>query len=148
MAWRLNQMVTRGVIDNRQKGKVLGTLWLIGQESAIRLELDGNCDDDLAGCLVEFVNHKPQPDHSIGRFRDQVGAAGTITASRKVRTLPLDVRVEDLNREIIEQLGWSNSLYLEWFSKFNGRVVVEFVDPEVRVSEPAWSFTADGRRGH
>src|SRR5260221_12770188 len=45
MAWRLNQMVTRGVIDNRQKGKVLGTLWLIGQESAIRLELDGNCDE-------------------------------------------------------------------------------------------------------
>jgi hypothetical protein len=143
MAWRLNQMVTRGVIDNRQKGKVLGTLWLIGQESAIRLELDGNCADDLAGCLVEFVNHEPRPDHSIGRFRDQVGAAGTITASRKVRTLPPDVRVEELNREMIEQLGWSNSLYLEWFSKFNGRVVVELVDPEVRVSEPAWSFTAD-----
>jgi hypothetical protein len=113
MAWRLNQMVTRGVIDNRQKGKVLGTLWLIGQESAIRLELDGNCADDLAGCLVEFVNHEPRPDHSIGRFRDQVGAAGTITASRKVRTLPPDVRVEELNREMIEQLGWSNSLYLE-----------------------------------
>src|SRR5260370_31361766 len=143
MAWRLNQMVTRGVIDNRQKGKVLGTLWLIGQESAIGLELDGNCDDDLAGCLVEFINHKPRPDHSIGGFRDQVGAAGTITASRKVRTLPPDVRVEELNREMIEQLGWSNSLYLEWFIKFNGRVVVELVDPEVRVSEPAWSFTAD-----
>jgi hypothetical protein len=58
--------------------------------------------------------------------------------------LPPDVRVEELNREMIEQLGWSNSLYLEWFSKFNGRVVVELVDPEVRVSEPAWSFTADG----
>jgi hypothetical protein len=143
MAWRLNEAVTRGVIDNRQKGKVIGTLWLIGQESAIRLELDGNCDDDLAGCLVEFVNHKLRPDHSIGRFRDQVGAAGTITASRKVRTLPPDVRVEELNREMIEQFGWSNSLYLEWFSKFNGRVVVELVDPEVRVSEPAWSFTAD-----
>jgi hypothetical protein len=143
MAWRLNEMVTRGVIDNRQKGKVVGTLWLVGQESAIRLELDGNCDDDLAGCLVEFVNHKPRPDHSIGRLRDQVGAAGTITASRKVRTLPPDVRVEELNREMIEQFGWSNSLYLEWFSKFNGRVVVELVDPEVRVSEPAWSFTAD-----
>src|SRR5260370_2235742 len=143
MAWRLNQMVTRGVIDNRQKGKVIGTLWLIGQESAIGLELDGNCDDDLAGCLVEFINHKPRPDHSIGGFRDQVGAAGTITAARKVRTLPPNVRVEELNREMIEQLGWSTSLYLEWFSKFNGRVVVELVDPEVRVSQPAWSFTAD-----
>jgi hypothetical protein len=143
MAWRLNEMVTRGVIDNRQKGKVTGTLWLDGQEAAIRLELDGDCDDDLAGCLLEFVNHNPRPDHSVGRFRDQVGAAGTITASRKVRTLPSDVRVEELNREMIEQLGWSNSLYLEWFSKFNGRVVVELVDPEVRVSEPAWSFTAE-----
>lgn len=143
MAWRLNEMVTRGVIDNRQKGKIVGMLWLIGQDSAIRLELDGNCDDDLAGCLVEFVNHKPRPDPSIGRFRDQLGAAGTITASRKVRTLPPDVRVEELHRQMIEQFGWSNSLYLEWFSKFNRRVVVELVDPEVRVSEPAWSFTAD-----
>src|SRR5258707_14164420 len=98
MAWRLNQMVTRGVIDNRQKGKVLGTLWLIGQESAIRLELDGNCDDDLAGCLVEFINHKPRPDHSIGGFRYQVGAAGTIRSSRKVRTWPRGVRGGGLNR--------------------------------------------------
>jgi len=24
MAWRLNEVVTRGVIDNRQKGKVTG----------------------------------------------------------------------------------------------------------------------------
>jgi len=143
MAWRLNEMVTRGVIHNRQKGKVTGTLWLDGQGTAIRLELDGDCDDDLAGCLLEFVNRNPRPDPSIGRFRDQVGAAGTITASRKVRTVPPDVRVEELNREMIEQLGWSNSLYLEWFSRFNGRVVVELVDPEVRVSEPAWSFTAD-----
>ena len=143
MAWRLNEMVTRGVIDNRQKGKVIGTLWLDGQEAAIRLELDGDCDDDLAGCLLEFVNRNPRPDPSIGQFRDQVGAAGTITASRKVRTLPPDVRVEELNGEMIEQFGWSNSLYLEWFSKFNGRAVVELVDPEVRVSEPAWSFTAE-----
>jgi hypothetical protein len=146
MAWRLNEVVTRGMIDNRQKGKVTGTLWLIEQESAIRLELDGNCDDDLAGCLVEFVNHKPRPDPSIARLRDQVGAAGTITASRKVRTLPADVRVEELNREMIERLGWSNSLYLEWFSNFNGRVVVELVDLEIRVSEPAWSFNADEKR--
>jgi hypothetical protein len=146
MAWRLNEVVTRGMIDNRQKGKVTGTLWLIGQEPAIRLELDGNCDDDLAGCLVEFVNHKPRPDPSIARLRDQVGAAGTITASRKVRTLPADVRVEELNREMIERLGWSNSLYLEWFSNFNGRVVVELVDLEIRVSEPAWSFNADEKR--
>ena len=113
MAWRVNEMVARGVLDNRQKGKVTGTLWLIGQESRIRLELDGNCHDDLAGCLVGFVNHKPRPDPSIGRFRDQIGAAGTITASRKVRTLPPDVRVEELNREMIEQCGWSNSLYLD-----------------------------------
>jgi hypothetical protein len=75
MAWRLNEMVTQGVIDNRQKGKVIGMLWLIGQESAVRLELDGNCAGDLAGCLVEFVNHNPRPDPSIGRFRDQVGTA-------------------------------------------------------------------------
>jgi hypothetical protein len=93
MAWRLDEMVARGVIDNREKGKITGALWLTGYESPIRLELDGNCDDDLAGCLVEFVNHKPWPDPSIGRFRGQSGAAGTITASRKVRALPPDVSI-------------------------------------------------------
>ena len=143
MAWRLNEMVARGVIDNREKGKVTGALWLTGREVPIRLELDGNCEDDLAGCLVEFTNRRTQPATSAGRFRDQVGATGTITASRKVRTLPPDVQLQDLTREMIERAGWSNSLYLEWFSQSNGRVVVELVDPQLRVSGPSWAFTEE-----
>jgi hypothetical protein len=143
MAWRLNQMVVRGVLDNREKGKVTGALWLTGHESPVRLELEGNCEDDLAGCLVEFNNRTPRPDPSIGKFCDQVGTVGNITASRKVRAIPPDVRVEELTREFVERAGWSNSLYLEWFSDINGRVVVELLDPEIRISEPVWAFTTD-----
>jgi hypothetical protein len=143
MAWRLNQMVVRGVLDNREKGKVTGALWLTGHESPVRLELEGNCEDDLAGSLVEFSNRTPRPDPSIGKFCDQVGTAGNITASRKVRAIPADVRVEELTREFVESAGWSNSLYLEWFSDINGRVVIELLDPEIRISEPVWAFTPE-----
>jgi hypothetical protein len=145
MAWRLNQMVVRGMLDNREKGRVTGAIWLAGHESPVRLELEGNCEDDLAGCLVEFTDHTPQVDPSIGKFCDQVGTAGNITASRKVRAIPPDVRVEEVTREFIERAGWSNSLYLEWFSNLNGRVVVELLDPEIRISEPAWAFTPEER---
>jgi hypothetical protein len=44
---------------------------------------------------------------------------------------------------MIERAGWSNSLYLEWFSQSNGRVVVELVEPELRVSVPSWAFTEE-----
>jgi hypothetical protein len=143
MAWRLNEMVARGVIDNREKGKVTGAIWLTGREVPIRLELDGNCEDDLAGCLVEFINRGTRPATSVGPFPDQVGATGTITASRKVRALSSDAQLEDLTREMIERAGWSNSLYLEWFSQSNGRVVVELVEPELRVSVPSWAFSEE-----
>ena len=143
MAWRLNRVVLRGVLDNRVKGKVTGAIWLTGHESPVRLDLEGTCDDDLAGCLVEFTNHNLKPGPSVGKFCDQVGTAGNITASRRLRAIPPDFPAENLTREVIERAGWSNSLYLEWFSDFNGRVVVELLDPEIRISEPAWVFTAE-----
>lgn len=37
----------------------------------------------------------------------------------------------------------ANSLYLEWYSKLNGRVVIESADYRLEISEPAWRFTAD-----
>jgi hypothetical protein len=136
MALRLNEMVTHGVIDNREKGKVIGACWFIGRDSPIRFELIGNCGSDLAGCLVEFINRKPQSAGFLGELPDQVGEAGIITASRMVRAIPADIPLQNLTREALDRWGWIYSLYLEWFSRSNGRVVVEIVDPELRISEP------------
>jgi hypothetical protein len=143
MALRLGDSVVCGVIDNREKGKGTGALWFAGQYSPVRLELIGNCDDDLAGCLLEFTNRDPQAVVSLRELETQFGEAGTITAAKKVRTIPQDTSLEDLTKENLERWGWSSSLYLEWFSRSNGRVVVEIVDPELRISVPGWEYTAD-----
>src|SRR5260221_3801618 len=143
MALRLNEMVVRGMIDNREKGKVSGELWLAGQGAPIGFELVGNCDRDLAGRLVEFTNRKPEPTARLRMLTDQVGEAGTITAARKVRVIPEDIRLDDLTQEHLKHLDWISLLYFEWFSRSDGRIVVEIVDPELRVSEPSWEFAAD-----
>jgi len=113
MALRLNEMVVRGMIDNREKGKVSGELWLAGQGAPIGFELVGNCDRDLAGRLVEFTNRKPEPTSWLRMLTDQVGEAGTITAARKVRVIPEDIRLEDLTQEHLKHLDWTSLLYLD-----------------------------------
>src|SRR5258708_27096357 len=142
MALRLNEMVVGGLIDNREKGKVSGKLWLAGQGAPIGFELVGECDRDVAGRLVEFTNRKPRPTASLRKLKDQVGEAGTITAARKVRVIPEALRLDDLTQEDLKHLDWTSLLYLEWFSRSDGRIVIKIVDPELRVSEPSWEFVA------
>ena len=36
MAWRIDEQVIRGEIDNRTPGKVRGQLWLVGRDEPIR----------------------------------------------------------------------------------------------------------------
>jgi len=35
----------------------------------------------------------------------------------------------------------ANSLYLEWFSEANGRVVIESADYDLKISAPEWRMT-------
>ena len=37
----------------------------------------------------------------------------------------------------------ANSLYLEWFSEANGRVVIESADYELTISAPEWRMTPE-----
>lgn len=121
-----------------------GRIWLLDKEQPIALELTGNCRRDLAGCLVTFVN--PQPVAAAAEFdqlaQTQTGTAGDMTASRKVRTF--DIPLEDA-LAIIRKGGspaehMANSLYIEWFSDANGRVVIESADYTIQVSEPFWTL--------
>ncbi len=59
MAFRIHENVVRGEIDNRQRGTVLGQIWLLGSAEPIALALSGNCGRDLAGCLLRFENTRP-----------------------------------------------------------------------------------------
>src|ERR1700736_1101072 len=150
MAIRIRQRLVRGEVDNREEGKVRGRVWLLDKEQPIALELTGNCRRDLAGCLVTFVN--PQPVAAAAEFdqlaQTQTRTAGDMTASRKVRTF--DIPLEDA-LAIIRKGGspaehMANSLYIEWFSDANGRVVIESADYTIQVSEPFWTLPPEAEQ--
>ncbi|MHA3771942.1 hypothetical protein ACXR0O_10440 [Verrucomicrobiota bacterium sgz303538] len=140
MAWRLQEHVIRGEIDNRIRGRLTGHIWLAGVEQPLVLDLEGNCSADLAGCFLTFENRAPVPLENQPPVARQRGRVGEITASRKVR-VP-DVPIEEFLR--LRKAGLpapehlANSLYIEWFSKLSGRVVIESTDFELHVSPPEW----------
>ena len=145
MAWRIHDNVIRGEIDNRERGIVRGRLWLAGQAEPVRLELKGNAAPDLAGCLLTFENPGEKlPLRADSRLAPlQRGSIGDLTASRKVRVMEMPV-AEAYDRKkkglpVPEHMA--NSLYLEWFSEFNGRVVIESADYKVTISPPAWRLS-------
>lgn len=145
MAWRIHDKVTHGEIDNRKKGCVEGRLWVTGNDEPIELRLKGNCWSDLAGCLLTFRNPEPDTSGSLSLDHAQEGVVGDMTASRKVR-VPTVTR-EELSRlisahePIPTQLG--NSIYLEWFSQSNGRVVLEAAHYQCELTPPEWTMTAE-----
>lgn len=147
MAFRIHQSVVRGEIDNRVKGAVHGRIWLEGRLEPLTLELRGNTHPDLAGCLLTFVNplarvRHPQIDLLASLQR---GDAGDVTAARKVRVSADLVDGTDVTRKSKEQstTPLANSLYLEWFSRTNGRVVIESADYELTISAPEWKLTPE-----
>ncbi len=144
MAWRIETMVLRGEIDNRTRGRVTGRLWLLGRAEPLVLDLAGDCHRDLAGRRLEFTNPRPEPAAGEDLAPHQHGRAGDITASRKVRVpdIPLAEIGEYYAARQPFPWHWGNSLYLEWFSDTNGRVVIEGADFELRiVGEPTWEMT-------
>lgn len=146
MAWRIDEAVVRGEIDNRTRGRVTGRIWFIGQTEPVELNLTGNGWRDLAGRRLEFTNPDPKPG-DLGRFAMvQKGTAGDITASRKVKVpdIPMDQIGEYYAARKPFPWHWGNSLYLEWFSETNGRVVIESAGFDLKiVGEPAWEMTLE-----
>lgn len=144
MAWRIDQQVVRGEIDNRVRGRVVGRIWFVGRTAPVELDFAGNAWRDLAGRKLEFVNPEPKPGDLQGLGSRQTGVIGDCTASRKVR-VP-DVSMDEL-AELYRQRKpfpwhWGNSLYLEWFATKNGRVVIESVGFQLTiVGDSAWEMT-------
>ena len=149
MAWRFDKMVIRGEIDNTVRGCVTGKLWLLGREQPMTLDLDGDALPDLAGCKLTFenVNPIPQPQYDEGLSMIQTGSVGDITASQKLKKLlvPEEVWMQAMKEKRFHEMPWvlSNSLYLEWFSNSNGRIVIQTTDYVLTVSERQWEPDAD-----
>jgi hypothetical protein len=147
MAFRIHDSVVRGEIDNRVKGMVRGKIWVEGRSEPVVLELEGNAWPDLAGCLLTFTNpQKRIPHQHLASLHPvQRGTIGDLTASRKVRVfdIPMPEAYLMCKRGEKPPEHMANSLYLEWFSEANGRVVIESTDYELTISAPEWRMTPE-----
>jgi len=148
MAWRIADNIVRGEIDNRLPGIIKGTLYVEGLKEPLILELEGNCDPDLAGRHLTFRNLMPQPGKDLdGLSRIQCGTAGTMSANRMVR-IP-SITPQELEICLKEHkpipTRWSESLYLEWFGA-NGRVLVEGAGFTCQLTAARWRLSEEAHR--
>ncbi|RYD30817.1 MAG: hypothetical protein EOP85_23410, partial [Verrucomicrobiaceae bacterium] len=146
MAWRIEEAVVHGEIDNTVPGRTTGRVWLTGREEPLILSLDGDCWRDLAGTRLQFENPAPQASADAESLDvDQSGIAGDMTASRKCRVPTVgEEEIHELyqgDREI--PFEWKNTLYLEWFSEINGRVVIEAASYILTISPHEWEMDED-----
>lgn len=146
VAWKIHDAVVRGEIDNTVEGKTSGRLWLVGRAEPLVLDLDGDCWRDLAGSRLSFRNPAPQSGPGPELAPLQRGLVGDMTASRKSK-VPRVAEHElaallDAGEEI--PFSWKNTLYLEWFSEAQGRVVIETCGFELELSERVWEMDEDG----
>ena len=145
MALRIDKAVARGWIDNRVRGRVTGEIHIIGMNSPIRLDLEGDCLPDMAGRLCEFTNPAPELNERLVINESQTGKTGDMTASRRCRVPD----ISPMEYYAMRKNGgdppshMSNVLYLEWFSERNGRVVVEVPDADINISFPQWKMTPE-----
>lgn len=146
MAWRIDEAVIRGEIDNTVEGRTTGRIWLVGRDEPVELSLVGDCWRDLAGTRLLFENPYPSAAADItGLLPQQNGIVGDMTASRKSKVSAVgDEEFQRLyqNKEAIP-FEWRNTLYLEWFSEGNGRVVIETADYQLEVSPHEWKMDED-----
>ncbi len=146
MAWRIDEAVVRGELDNRERGRVVGRIWFAGREDPMMLELSGDAWRDVAGRLLRFENPTPKPMDFEGIDFNQTGSVGDITASRKVKVpeIPMDQIGEYYAAKKPWPWHWGNALYLEWFSETNGRVVIESANYQLSVEgDAAWEMTEE-----
>lgn len=145
MAHRIDEAVERGEIDNTVEGKTTGRIWLAGNEQPLVLDLAGDCWRDLAGARLTFRNPAPKAPAVLPLAAEQRGVIGDMTASRKSKA----VLVSDQEAHALRTSGqeipfnWKNSLYLEWFSETDGRVLIESNGYELEISDPAWVMDED-----
>lgn len=146
MAWRIEDAVAHGEIDNTVAGRTTGRIWLAGRDEPLILSLDGDCWRDLAGTRLQFENPSPSlTEDSAELDVDQTGIVGDMTASRKNR-VPT-VSEQEFNELYQSQkeipFEWRNTLYLEWFSEINGRVVIETTSYILGISPHEWEMDED-----
>ncbi|MEJ5238897.1 MAG: hypothetical protein WHT82_11090 [Limisphaera sp.] len=147
MAFRIGDAVKRGFLDNREKGRVVGKLWLCGRARPLELDLKGNAHSDLAGRLVHFHSRRlAMPIAGLEDLPDvQRGHAGDLTARRQIEVpdVPLKTLLKWPDHADPPPTRTTFCLYLEWFTPEAGRMVAQVVDFKMRYTRPTWQPTGE-----
>jgi hypothetical protein len=146
MAWQIDEAVVRGEIDNTEEGRTRGRVWLLGRDEPLELSLTGDCWRDLAGTRLRFENPEPKAFGDLSELANrQSGLVGDMTASRRNKVASVDndeyERLQNIQEDI--PFEWRNTLYLEWFSEADGRVVIESSNFLLEVSDRHWQMDKD-----
>jgi hypothetical protein len=154
MAWRLQDLVVEGELDNTTRGVVEGWIQFSDRPDRVGLFLAGDCHPDLAGWRFKIVRLRDvppwaEPADSTPLASEQTGQAGDITADQTIRDsdcstdeLLARMRANEPAPHIMRK-----ALYLEWCSDSNGRVVIQDTRLGVeRLGERAFELTAEDLR--
>jgi hypothetical protein len=124
MAWRPNEYLIEGELDNTTPGKVTGWMRFAGMKEKVTFDLNGNFHRDIRGAKIRLKGDGRTDDPEAVGYMDgfatrQTGNAGDITAG-----LPPADYVSGYC-----YVEW----YVEWYGDDNGRVVVELDADQVEV---------------
>lgn len=120
MAWRPKNNLIEGELDNGTLGRVTGWMRFAGLDAPVLLDLGGDFHRDVRGARLRLApRNGPRPGpaegtHMRGFELLQTGDAGDITAGKP----PYD---------------YGNHPYIEWYSRENGRVVIELAPNDVEI---------------
>ena len=152
MAWRPEHLVVEGELDNTESGWTTGWIQLEGAAERIELKLAGNCHPDLAGWKFRIIRTDPplaeDRDEEGSDYSDlnpdQSGCVGDITADQMIKhhDIPVRALLQRLHAGEKPPFTWRKCLYLEWYSNYNGRVVIQSTRLAVqRVGERSFELT-------
>lgn len=148
MAWRFDQAVICGELDNTERGRVMVRLEVMDRDEPILLDLQGDAWRDIAGSRLRFKNPSPRPQSAVPPGSGvQTGQVGDITASRKVKVfaVPEEEWKQAYRERRIHEMPTEmrSCFYLEWFMEGLGRCVVESTDFQIEVVEHRWQMDED-----
>jgi hypothetical protein len=121
MAWRPNNYLIEGMLDNTTPGKVVGWMKFLGKRNKVKFDLGGDFHRDIRGASIKFHNEQYREANLqdakkyFTKFHSvQTGVVGDITAG-------------------LPPQDYCRYCYVEWYSDENGRVVIELDTEQVEV---------------
>ena len=121
MAWRPNEQLIEGLLDNTEPGKITGWMQFAGMMEKMVFDLKGDFHRDIRGAKVRLVGDGKSADpveaakYLEGLSTSQKGNAGDMTSCLP----PYDYI--------------KGAAYFEWYSDTNGRVVLELETDQVEL---------------